>query len=486
VLSRSGTTTAGGNGLQPATTPGGGAGWHNPALDEQADPFLDPKTQKFQVTAAAGGKFVSPDGKVELMVPPGALSDNATVRILPADTSHKPELSNLVPGISYYMDMGTAHVMGNQTMTVTSVVDSRAIAEMAARDPKYMDPKSPDYDPSKYSLKQNAAGDWLLTMKIDGAQSAPLSTDGSGAKPETKYTLTVQRDDPTYRPVVIYKQDGHGYSEGGRQLLCVDGCDHTKGFYTGRDIDIKGLTDWVETNEEAGYRIIDNVDALDKNGAHITMGLSQFTPSVHQQNCDFADAGCPDAGAKAQVAIVYNTIIDTSWRFPGDMVYPPTMQETINGVTNTVPNPKAGQPFPAAGHMRKPPDSIKEIADSILKLGVCVPPTCPTQVWAELHYFSDDPATNGQLATNFNDGITSAEVTALENSGSYLGINFINAAGQAGGEVNIQGRERFANTHGRAFETLGAERSYNIFGYYHDKRFPDGLVTGNVAYGTMK
>jgi hypothetical protein len=122
---------------------------------------LNPDAMAFK--AATGGQYVSPDGRVTAVIPPGALSRDARVAITALDSSNIP-LTAYVPGIHYHVDLGGATLKPDTNITVKLPVDSRFVDAQKLRDP--------NFTPDKYSLSQDGKGQWSMTMLLRGPQTA--------------------------------------------------------------------------------------------------------------------------------------------------------------------------------------------------------------------------------------------------------------------------------------------------------------------------
>jgi hypothetical protein len=146
----------------------GGALGNGSAGTVDANPSINPNAMAFK--AAVGGQYVSPDGRVTAVIPPGALSRDARVAITALDSSNIA-LSNYVPGIHYHVDLGGAILKPDSKITVKLPVDARFVDAQKLRDP--------NFTPDKYSLSQDAAGKWNMTMLIRGPQSAQPTTPTS-------------------------------------------------------------------------------------------------------------------------------------------------------------------------------------------------------------------------------------------------------------------------------------------------------------------
>lgn len=408
------------------------------------------------VSAAQGGTFKF--GEATIIIPPGALNVDGALRFKAVDTASREVTPLKVPGISYFMDMGGANLAVDQAMKVVSPVDARALAELKRRDPKF--------DPAKYALSQNEAGTWMLTMTVPGPQSQPTP---ERAKPDTPMYLTVDTPEVGVLPVIYYDAQGPMSNTGvrlapkapgvGFRLTGAEGEDHLAAFQTYEDLEIAKLTDWVREHEAEGYTVITDIKAEGNgNGVTVSVRASQFNATQHQQNCDFADVGCPDAGAIYKSLVKYNHVVST--RFPEDMRYPADFRNPDGTLS-----PLAGTLYPAAGQVVKPPTDLQAIAQRYRQINnTCDPPPCAVKVTAQALFESDIPSVNCTPAAG-----------AL--------MSFKGLKGQAGGEVQVVGRQRLTDANGKAWEVISG--LYNITPYYYDPRItPHGVVAGSTKIGS--
>lgn len=408
------------------------------------------------VSASSGGTFRF--GTSTITIPPGALNADGAVRFKPVDTASRDVTALKVPGISYFLDMGGANLGPDQSMKVTSPVDLRAIDELKKRDPKF--------DPAKYSLSQDASGTWMLTMTVSGPQTTPTPEK---TMPDTPMYLTVDQPEISALPIIYYDAQGPMSNTGVRLdrpsapsafgLLGAEGEDHLAAFQTYEDLEIAKLTEWVKEHEEAGYNVITEIKATGQgNGVTVNVRASQFNAAQHQQNCDFADVGCPDAGAIYKSLVKYNHVVST--RFPEDMRYPADFRNPDGTLS-----PLAGTPYPAAGRIVKPPTDLQAIANRYREINnTCDPPPCAVKVTAQALFESDVP-----------------EVNCTPAIGAFM--SFKGLKGQAGGEVQVVGRQRTTDANGEAWEVIAG--LYNITPFYYDPRItPHGMVAGSTKIGS--
>lgn len=408
------------------------------------------------VSAAAGGTFRF--GNSTVTIPPGALNADGAVRFKKVDTASRDVTSLKVPGISYFLDMNGANLGPDQSMKITSPVDSRAIDELKKRDA--------NFDPSKYSLSQDASGTWMLTMTVSGPQTTPTP---DRPKIDTPMYLTVDQPEISALPIIYYDAQGPLSNTGvrldrpapavGFNLLGAEGEDHLAAFQTYEDLEIAKLTEWVTEREEAGYTVITELKATGNgNGVTVNVRASQFNASTHQQNCDFADVGCPDAGAIYKSLVKYNHVVST--RFPEDMTYPADFKNP-----DGTPSILAGTPYPAAGRQVKPPADLQAIATRYREINnTCDPPPCAVKVTGQALFESDVPEVNCTPA-----------IGAL--------MSFKGLKGGAGGETEVVGRQRTTDSKGEAWEVISG--LYNITPFYYDPRItPHGMVAGSTKIGS--
>lgn len=118
---------------------------------------------KARVAAATGAIIATPDGKLTLTIPPGALSGDADVRVAPVSTAHIDVPGVYTPGVRFALDLGGAKLAPDALIKVRQVVDPRFVPELQKRDKAF--------DPAKYSLSQDASGAWVMEMPIHGPAS---------------------------------------------------------------------------------------------------------------------------------------------------------------------------------------------------------------------------------------------------------------------------------------------------------------------------
>ncbi|MEB3198192.1 MAG: hypothetical protein VKP62_13410 [Candidatus Sericytochromatia bacterium] len=425
------------------------------------------------VTPVAVSKVAGYTGTIDgmnIVIPPGALTGDGQLRIRRIDNSERPVLPQKVPGMSFWMEMGGAQVATDQSIKITGPVEDKFIEELKKRDPKF--------DPNNYNLKQEN-GKWMLTMSIDGPQTADKAP---AIKTNAPYFTTVERADPTTFPVTWFTPQGP-MSNTGYKLMGAEGQDHLDGFQTFEDLKIGSIQEYLTDEEAAQDRFkpldLTKIKTKDANGNPIELdagsigadgkwkvatGKSSFNPVTHQQNCDFADAGCPDSGAVAKSLAMFNHVVTT--RFPSDYSYPSNMVDA-----NGMPDSRAGTPHPAAGKIKRPPADLLAVVDNYRKLDSACDTSAYKKVWAKCVWKSDVSGVHNTVA-----------VSSGTDSGPF--IDFKGLEGQAGGEVTVGGRIRPVDSRGMAFEQL--KTIYNITPYYNEPRNkPSGLIVGEKKVGNL-
>jgi hypothetical protein len=119
------------------------------------------------VVAAEGGLFKSPDGTIELRIPPGALTQDARVTAYAKDTAGKPIGAGFVPGIAFQLDLGGARIAPGASVVVSAKVDKRFVETMAARDASFT--------PDAYGLRKDTDGHWTMQMPVHGPALMPVA-----------------------------------------------------------------------------------------------------------------------------------------------------------------------------------------------------------------------------------------------------------------------------------------------------------------------
>lgn len=162
------------------------------AIDDQpavvVDAGLD-SAPAMKISAAAGGRYASADGTLEAIFPPGALSEDTEVRMLPLATDKRKNSSVLVNGMRFQLDMGKAFIKPGTQVMVTSRADKRFVGELQSM--------YADFTPERYSLTQDAKGNWNIGMPLKGASLTsdpvpdvdPIKGDRRGIMHEGKVPL---------------------------------------------------------------------------------------------------------------------------------------------------------------------------------------------------------------------------------------------------------------------------------------------------------
>lgn len=164
------------NRLSPGKTAGDAAKETNAGtlngvdIVEQAPPM--------RVNAAKGGQYVFGDGLLVANIPPGALSEDADVRFIPLDTSKETNTAQRLAGMKFQMDIGKAYIKPGAKITVSSRADKRFVDELKSM--------YTDFTPDRYSLSQDAQGNWNITMSIDGPRLEPMPRDFAPKATDTR------------------------------------------------------------------------------------------------------------------------------------------------------------------------------------------------------------------------------------------------------------------------------------------------------------
>ncbi|MEB3330282.1 MAG: hypothetical protein VKQ33_13720 [Candidatus Sericytochromatia bacterium] len=176
-------------GKAPSAGRGAGAAATNPALDGEGAPEADAQgdaaalaeellktAPAVAIQAAKGGTYRSADGALAVTLPPGALTEDATVRFARADTADTLSTPYARPGISFAMDLGGARVSPDRQLTVTALADAGTIAFLRQQDPAF--------SLDKYSLTE-VDGQLHMTMAVKGPVTAsPSGADAPGETPD--------------------------------------------------------------------------------------------------------------------------------------------------------------------------------------------------------------------------------------------------------------------------------------------------------------
>lgn len=109
------------------------------------------------VTAQGGGLYKSADGRLQAVIPPGALSGDTQVKFAALDTSGLQATAIMTPGIIFAMDLGGVALEDGQAIIVKSRVDPRFVEEFQK--------SAPGKDPASAGLSQED-GVWYLSMPV--------------------------------------------------------------------------------------------------------------------------------------------------------------------------------------------------------------------------------------------------------------------------------------------------------------------------------
>jgi hypothetical protein len=146
---------------QPSQDPGTNPIAADPNKDVPTnDGALDAATA-MHISAKDGGVYKSDDGLLTAIFPPGALSQDADVKLVRVDTSNLKNSDVFLNGIRYQWDLGDAHVMPGTKITVTSKADDRLVPAL-----KNM---YTDFTMERYSLSKDDKGNYNVTMSYSGA-----------------------------------------------------------------------------------------------------------------------------------------------------------------------------------------------------------------------------------------------------------------------------------------------------------------------------
>jgi hypothetical protein len=145
-----------------------------PMLNEEGLAAVD-TAKAMLIKASQGGKYVSEDGTLVAVIPPGALSEDTYVRFTRLDTSKEKNTNQFLAGMRFQMDLGDAHVVPGQKLMVSAKADDRLIPELKSM--------YADYSPERYSLTQDEKGQWLVTMPVDGPRLERMDISKQPADP---------------------------------------------------------------------------------------------------------------------------------------------------------------------------------------------------------------------------------------------------------------------------------------------------------------
>jgi hypothetical protein len=145
----------------------------NTAVDNANDGALD-RSNAMTLKASEGGVYVSDDGLLKAVFPPGSLSQDTTVKMVRVDTGKLKNSDVFLNGIRYQMDLGDAYITPGSRVTVTSKADDRLVGALKGM--------YSDYTPERYALSKDDKGNWNVTMSLRGAteNDPPAPVSGSG------------------------------------------------------------------------------------------------------------------------------------------------------------------------------------------------------------------------------------------------------------------------------------------------------------------
>jgi hypothetical protein len=175
TVGKGSTTVANGPAAQPVKkTENPQAADPNANVDNANDGALD-RSKGMELKASEGGVYVSDDGLLKAVFPPGSLSQNATVKMVRVDTGKLKNSDVFLNGIRYQMDLGDAYITPGSRVTVTSKADDRLVGELKSM--------YSDYTPERYSLSKDEKGNWNVTMSLRGATENEPAKGITGAGP---------------------------------------------------------------------------------------------------------------------------------------------------------------------------------------------------------------------------------------------------------------------------------------------------------------
>jgi hypothetical protein len=175
TVGKGSTTVAAGTTAQPAKkTENPQAADPNTAVDNANDGALD-RSKPMTFKASEGGVYVSDDGLLKAVFPPGSLSQDTTVKMVRVDTGKLKNSDVFLNGIRYQLDLGDAYITPGSRVTVTSKADDRLVGALKGM--------YTDYTPERYSLSKDDKGNWNVTMSLRGATENDPPAPVSGAGP---------------------------------------------------------------------------------------------------------------------------------------------------------------------------------------------------------------------------------------------------------------------------------------------------------------
>jgi hypothetical protein len=147
----------------------------NTAADNTAVGALD-KATTMHMKASAGGVYVSDDGLLKAIFPPGSLSEDTDVRLVRVETSQRKNSDVFLNGIRYQIDLGLAHITPGSSVTISSKADDRLINQLKSM--------YTDYTPERYALSKDEKGNWNVTMAMHGpVENDAIGVGNGGAAP---------------------------------------------------------------------------------------------------------------------------------------------------------------------------------------------------------------------------------------------------------------------------------------------------------------
>jgi hypothetical protein len=156
------------DGLAPSTDPGA-------SVAPSAEPSRAPGSDTAQFVPGQGLNYVSQDGLLKAIFPPGALSRKATVKFERIDTEELENNERVLNGIRFRVDLGGAYIVPGARVTVTSRADARLIAGLKAI--------FSDFAPERFHLFQDDKGVWNVSLTLAGASENQPRAPHGGTSP---------------------------------------------------------------------------------------------------------------------------------------------------------------------------------------------------------------------------------------------------------------------------------------------------------------
>lgn len=121
-----------------------------------------------QAIGPGGGQYVSADGLLKAVFPPGALRSETNMRLIRVDTAAVALAGAHFPSLAFAIDFAGARLEPGYTFALTAPVDVRLVDEGTALDL--------GFTPEKYHLRQNADEVWLMDVHVRGTvdRTGPL------------------------------------------------------------------------------------------------------------------------------------------------------------------------------------------------------------------------------------------------------------------------------------------------------------------------